>query len=1845
MSVMSAASAPLIVALDALITPFPSPFRTEHDCFSIERQPRSLVELAMCRLSAAIRSKADWRSKRHDVHIVEKWRTEALALSPLLSPAAIQYVLDELGWYDGLLEAETGCSMSVVDGVWQSETLLGSELTGSMQRAVAQCWGELTDEQRDWHPGSERVVWDMVHPSLYPLVAGRTRVVAEDVPLASCIARMGSGRVLSMAEYGQRMQQQAAVLKVRGNRWQRVFRTEPDSDDEAAAQQQAAAAGEEQPEQTAEQKAEEAEAAWRAGKIALVVQVPVAKPAGVSTKGQWRSVAVYVQPDARLADVRAQAAAHMPKGGVGDITLTWDDKKATAQDEQQPLYALGIRSDCELAVAQETITEKAALAAAERNKTKQAAAKTIRIEVTTQQSVRISVHRLDQSATVDTLLQQLCEGSGEAKMGCYPSFAAGVPPSEQRLYVESRWGQAHRKRLLPHHTLAHYQLRNGTKQTLSWLRVTEDELAAEANTIELRVQPLRSDKLPDMLLDVAVDDALWWVRDVLCASLPGYSSWKRLPSAQLHVYYPATSQAELSDDSVTLSALGVSVQQSEAVMGMRWTGDDAAKVENGQADKHDTEYEFGAGESEAKGDDVVVGESERKSDETAKQGAVNTATDQQPQPAATDEAGQQPGGDEDGEHDKAELNVLMGDWTGPLLRLTVRTSATVREVKERIMRGQVDDSSKPRAKAMGLDVPVSRQRLTLCGYQRVLRDARTLAFYGVNTRASNRLTWERTEEAEVPADSGGAPPTIELSLLQLHGGKPDGTQREREVIDFPTGETVGELRRRIFATTGASGVIDRVRVKRAVGEPVLPNRQTLAEAGLRDGDTVVVDYCTTNVRVTLVVKSGGLSMFTLAADGDTTVRELKERIAARADGYAVEWQWVDWVTEIHSDGIVKCVAASIDDDRPLSHSGVGRRSYEEAHMLVCRRPQPRAKQQNEQEEAEQLRLLVRSTVTNDIHAVRVRAWQPLVAVRWQLAWMKAEAFDAQRLSLCPPAASPSTARQYAATSRPLTSADDYTSLQSLGVTDGRVLQLDRSEVPLAVQLPTTIERHQRPFGDNRPDALRLYSRFEVLILYAQLDDTVAEVKVRLHSLVDMPADRMLLRLQRLLTVEAQDSMTLRQLGFTARGPTDEFVMNCWSAGYVKENEVSVCQLPHPAAQPPSVEQQHANGLVQVGVRMLAHSGRVHRKWLLRNETMGDVRSYLWHLYESALKLKAFSFRRCWDLASIAIAAGGRKADDSSKLSELLDACQDQLPIIDVLVLSEKARVADEGGHVDSEEEEQAMEVDDVTSLKLDAALDEKDEQDVEDEMDKDSVAHTRGEDDISSEHTDTQSSVQPVSHLADSRQTGVEQASVAMETAAAAAPSAADVASRGDGRHFCLHPQHPLYLEKPYVGAELDVWYCDVCNRDKSFTPDGRCWHCEQCGYDVCQLCLSRASESHEAADRQPVETSADGGTASEEQQPTMEGEDGDGSGEDASNKAAVEYHTSARYAWLPADFHIGHDGTARCLSYINSLHPVQHAVMYDRLERVVACFVPLFERVLTSLRHPRPPKVPVGSWYWPVDEERHERQRADKRRRLSADVDDDDEEWQQWEQSKPIHQPDVPPFEPPPPPPSTVSLRGRRLQIIVKLASIMLTPDRPHYAGGVWHVEGMRNECIVASGIAYYEQANIGPSSLAFRCAVTEPVYEQNDNRGVEAVYGLRNEQALVQPLGAVDTCAGRCLAFPNLFQHRVAPFSLLDPAQPGHRSICVLFLVDPAVPVLSSSRVPPQQAEWAAASEYAECVSSALGGVRVLSEVVDAYVDWPMKRAEAEQHRAQLMHERKYFVQENTAAVYEREFSLCEH
>lgn len=59
---------------------------------------------------------------------------------------------------------------------------------------------------------------------------------------------------------------------------------------------------------------------------------------------------------------------------------------------------------------------------------------------------------------------------------------------------------------------------------------------------------------------------------------------------------------------------------------------------------------------------------------------------------------------------------------------------------------------------------------------------------------------------------------------------------------------------------------------------------------------------------------------------------------------------------------------------------------------------------------------------------------------------------------------------------------------------------------------------------------------------------------------------------------------------------------------------------------------------------------------------------------------------------------------------------------------------------------------------------------------------------------------------------------------------------------------------------------------------------------------------------------------------------------------------------------------------------------------------------------------------------------------------------------------------------------REEGLQVIVKLASIELSPDRPSYPGGDWHLERMLNEHIVGTAIFYYDVENCSESRLRFR-------------------------------------------------------------------------------------------------------------------------------------------------------------------
>jgi hypothetical protein len=354
--------------------------------------------------------------------------------------------------------------------------------------------------------------------------------------------------------------------------------------------------------------------------------------------------------------------------------------------------------------------------------------------------------------------------------------------------------------------------------------------------------------------------------------------------------------------------------------------------------------------------------------------------------------------------------------------------------------------------------------------------------------------------------------------------------------------------------------------------------------------------------------------------------------------------------------------------------------------------------------------------------------------------------------------------------------------------------------------------------------------------------------------------------------------------------------------------------------------------------------------------------------------------------------------------------------------------------------------------------------------------------------------------------------------------------------------------------------------------------------------------------------------------------------------KNGADKDTSSKYQWLPSEFNLDLDGNVSINSYINNLHPIKYKTLYTSISQIFAQFVPLFENVLTDLQHPRPNRIkgeidyasgspyPPRNWDYGSDDEPDEI--FDRRFQAHLPLPSKVPEWKDLDY------------------PLEYMLKGRSLQVIVKLANIVLTPEKPNYKGGSWHVEGMKNERIVATGIYYYDTDNISESRLSFRTAIDNPHYMQDDRKGVKFIYGLPDEFQMNQVVGSVITRNDRCLAFPNTYQHQVQPFELVDKTRPGYRKILVFFLVDPAIEILSTARVPPQQTEWYRYLLYTIRRGTHLEMLpaEILAHILK-YVDGSMSREEMAHHMRELMKERSTFVKRNSEVVFERMYTLCEH
>ncbi|KAG8930961.1 hypothetical protein FRC01_002010 [Tulasnella sp. 417] len=333
----------------------------------------------------------------------------------------------------------------------------------------------------------------------------------------------------------------------------------------------------------------------------------------------------------------------------------------------------------------------------------------------------------------------------------------------------------------------------------------------------------------------------------------------------------------------------------------------------------------------------------------------------------------------------------------------------------------------------------------------------------------------------------------------------------------------------------------------------------------------------------------------------------------------------------------------------------------------------------------------------------------------------------------------------------------------------------------------------------------------------------------------------------------------------------------------------------------------------------------------------------------------------------------------------------------------------------------------------------------------------------------------------------------------------------------------------------------------------------------------------------------------------------------------------SPKFCWIPTDFEIAPGGQpAKALSYINNIDP-DHTELYSVIEGVVGRFSLLWDRVLTDIR------PESGAMRYRITEEAEwNSDLAGPEPYYGRFNSPEHAAWTEWCNRRELVIPSVPRqgyTEDISHRNNHYTIQGKKVQVIVKLVNIILTPENPSYPGGSWHIEGLANESIVASGIYYYDSENITGSYLAFRMAVSG--IDETDEEITEKVFGLGRESASNQVVGTVKTASKRCIAFPNLFQHRVSPFALADPTKPGYSKIMALLLVDPERRIASTSNVPPQQMHWAQAAMATSEPFSAFSLLPTeLHQMVAESTDSLMSETEAKDYRLKLMDERATWV-----------------
>ncbi|KAG1705887.1 hypothetical protein DVH05_002451 [Phytophthora capsici] len=258
-------------------------------------------------------------------------------------------------------------------------------------------------------------------------------------------------------------------------------------------------------------------------------------------------------------------------------------------------------------------------------------------------------------------------------------------------------------------------------------------------------------------------------------------------------------------------------------------------------------------------------------------------------------------------------------------------------------------------------------------------------------------------------------------------------------------------------------------------------------------------------------------------------------------------------------------------------------------------------------------------------------------------------------------------------------------------------------------------------------------------------------------------------------------------------------------------------------------------------------------------------------------------------------------------------------------------------------------------------------------------------------------------------------------------------------------------------------------------------------------------------------------------------------------------------YQWLPTDFRVGDEGDVTTLSPLHgSVHPRDFPALYTAIPRFLEHLLPLFERVLGSIAAPSPPvSYGVGLASSPS----------------ICTV----------RTNEPI---------------KAYKLRGRQVQVVVKLSTVRLdeahptfTNDQERQLNRGWRQESDKHEHIIAVGYYVVRSRNITPPKLSFRafthCPEDASFSSHKDSflafgERTSAYYGGRYGRQFLQPWGSLTLHEGRSIAVPNFLVHRVEPFELCNSSDPkgGELVLVTFYLVDPSEkPIVSTGTVRPDQ------------------------------------------------------------------------